>query len=217
MKYTIHTCPNCKAPLPIIEENQTLVKCEYCGSAINLMLTDTEIKKQETELKEKMFIAEQEEKEQQKEQQRQRMADQKKRKNLMLTSTIAWLIATIAFFMMWFLSEESFFALAFFITLVLFIRSYRKERRELQKPGQIYESRTKSIPVYDDNSSKDRFLAFLICLFFGVIGVHHFYVGRVGKGILYIFTGGLFGIGVLVDLILIASGKFKDRDGRYLR
>ena len=62
-------------------------------------------------------------------------------------------------------------------------------------------------------SSKSRLAALLLCIFLGAIGVHHFYVGRVGYGILYIFTAGLFGIGCLVDLILIATGSYKDQYG----
>lgn len=50
---------------------------------------------------------------------------------------------------------------------------------------------------------KDKWIAFLLCFFLGYLGIHKFYEGKVGMGILYIFTGGLCGIGCLVDLILI--------------
>lgn len=43
----------------------------------------------------------------------------------------------------------------------------------------------------------------LLCLFLGIFGVHKFYRGKIGMGILYIFTCGLFGIGVIVDLVKI--------------
>ncbi len=62
-------------------------------------------------------------------------------------------------------------------------------------------------------SAKSRLTALLLCIFLGVFGAHHFYVGRIGYGVLYIFTGGLFGIGILVDLILIATGSYKDQYG----
>ena len=65
-------------------------------------------------------------------------------------------------------------------------------------------------------SNKSRIVALLLCFFLGCIGVHHFYVGRIGQGILYIFTGGLFGIGWLVDFILLATGTFKDQYGFFV-
>lgn len=54
---------------------------------------------------------------------------------------------------------------------------------------------------------KDRKVAILLCLFLGVFGAHHFYEGRMGKGILYLFTLGLFGFGVLFDLIKYILNK----------
>lgn len=59
-------------------------------------------------------------------------------------------------------------------------------------------------------SPKSRLVAFLLCTFLGTLGVHRFYVGKTGTGILWLFTLGLFGIGVLIDWILIITGDFKD-------
>lgn len=56
--------------------------------------------------------------------------------------------------------------------------------------------------IYTYNA-KNKWIAFLLCLFLGVIGGHKFYEGKILMGIIYIFTGGLFGIGVIVDLIAI--------------
>lgn len=53
------------------------------------------------------------------------------------------------------------------------------------------------------NKECDKWISFLLCFFLGFIGAHKFYEGKIGLGILYIFTIGLFGIGVLVDLIVI--------------
>ena len=51
--------------------------------------------------------------------------------------------------------------------------------------------------------AKNKWVAFLLCLFLGGIGAHKFYEGKVGMGILYLFTLGLLGIGALIDLIVI--------------
>lgn len=50
---------------------------------------------------------------------------------------------------------------------------------------------------------KNKWVALLLCLFLGFIGAHKFYEGKIGMGILYIFTFGLFGIGLLIDFIAI--------------
>lgn len=50
---------------------------------------------------------------------------------------------------------------------------------------------------------KNKWTAFLLCLIFGVFGAHKFYEGKTGMGILYLFTVGLFGIGWLIDLIVL--------------
>lgn len=50
---------------------------------------------------------------------------------------------------------------------------------------------------------KNKWVAVLLCIFLGAIGGHKFYEGKIGMGILYLFTGGLLGIGVIVDLITL--------------
>ena len=51
--------------------------------------------------------------------------------------------------------------------------------------------------------AKNKWVAFILCVLFGYFGVHKFYEGKAGAGILYLFTFGLFGIGWFVDCIIL--------------
>lgn len=55
--------------------------------------------------------------------------------------------------------------------------------------------------AYVYGKPKNKWVAVLLCLFLGGIGAHKFYEGKIGMGILYIFTLGLLGIGCVVDFI----------------
>lgn len=66
--------------------------------------------------------------------------------------------------------------------------------------------------------SKKSFMATLLfCLFLGTLGIHRFYVGKIGTGLLMLITGGGFGIWFLIDFILIVVGEFKDKKGLPIR
>ena len=62
-------------------------------------------------------------------------------------------------------------------------------------------------------SPKNKWIALLLCLFGGFLGLHRFYVGKIGSGIAYIFTWGLLYIGAIVDCVMILCDKFTDADG----
>lgn len=62
-------------------------------------------------------------------------------------------------------------------------------------------------------SEKSKTTDLLLCIFLGTLGVHRFYEGKIGTGILWLCTLGLFGIGWVVDLVLIATSKAKDKNG----
>lgn len=66
-------------------------------------------------------------------------------------------------------------------------------------------------------STKSKTTAALLCFFLGELGVHRFYAGKIGTGILYLLTLGLFGIGVLVDFIKILCGSFTDGNGNCIK
>lgn len=66
-------------------------------------------------------------------------------------------------------------------------------------------------------SQKSKMTALLLCIFLGGFGIHRFYVGKIVSGIIWLLSFGLFGIGWLVDIVLILIGSFKDSRGLPLR
>lgn len=60
---------------------------------------------------------------------------------------------------------------------------------------------------------KNKWIALLLAIFLGEFGFHRFYVGKVGTGLIWLFTFGLCGIGWIVDIILILVGSFRDKAG----
>ena len=69
----------------------------------------------------------------------------------------------------------------------------------------------------DQISVKSKVVAALLCFFLGCFGIHRFYVGKVGTGILWFLTAGWFGIGALVDFIVILCGGFRDKNGAFVK
>lgn len=69
------------------------------------------------------------------------------------------------------------------------------------------------IPIVE---RKSWLVTLLLCIFLGGLGIHRFYTGHVFLGVLYLLTGGFFGIGWFFDLILIIFGFYTDRSGAYL-
>jgi TM2 domain-containing membrane protein YozV len=65
-------------------------------------------------------------------------------------------------------------------------------------------------------SPKLRLAALLLCFFVGIFGVHRFYVGKIGTGLLSLFTLGGMGIWATIDLVFILVGHFEDKQGRRL-
>jgi TM2 domain-containing membrane protein YozV len=53
----------------------------------------------------------------------------------------------------------------------------------------------------------------LLCFFLGALGIHRFYVGKIGTGILQLITIGGLGIWTMIDFILVVTGNFKDSSG----
>lgn len=67
------------------------------------------------------------------------------------------------------------------------------------------------------SSDKDKKKALIFCAAGGWFGLHQYYVGNIGKGLLYTCTFGLFVFGWIRDLIQISTGSFCDSSGQPLR
>ncbi len=77
--------------------------------------------------------------------------------------------------------------------------------------------------VSSENSSDKKIMpTFLFAFFLGMLGIHRFYVGKTGSGIAMLLISLTFfgliatGIWAIVDWITIASGNFRDKEGRLL-
>lgn len=63
-------------------------------------------------------------------------------------------------------------------------------------------------------SNKSRMTALLLCALLGWLGAHRFYVGRTRSGILWLLTIGFLGVGVIYDLVMLATGELTDAEGK---
>jgi TM2 domain-containing membrane protein YozV len=70
------------------------------------------------------------------------------------------------------------------------------------------------MPVADP--PKDWLTTLLLAIFLGTFGVHRFYVGKTGTGLLMLFTCGGCGVWTIIDWVMIATGSFMDAQGRPL-
>jgi TM2 domain-containing membrane protein YozV len=70
-----------------------------------------------------------------------------------------------------------------------------------------------------ESDQKQKTVALILCVigFITVGGLHRFYTGHIGTGVLQLLTGGGCLIWQIIDLIAIAGGKFKDAQGQPLK
>jgi TM2 domain-containing membrane protein YozV len=94
----------------------------------------------------------------------------------------------------------------------IFSIKYPNGTKEIINSKEVKNGKT-SDPSAAGN--KSQIVALLLCIFIGALGIHRFYLGHIGMGILYLLTFGLWGIGVIIDLILILTGDLKPKNGDY--
>jgi len=73
----------------------------------------------------------------------------------------------------------------------------------------------------EEISPKSRLVTTLLCIlpayFVGIAGIHRFYLGKIGTGILMLITLGGLGIWTLIDFIFAVSGNMKDKEGKLIK
>ncbi|MHC4975770.1 MAG: NINE protein [Planctomycetota bacterium] len=68
-----------------------------------------------------------------------------------------------------------------------------------------------------ENSDRSYVAMILLCFFLGALGVHRFYAGKIGTGILMLLTLGGLGIWTVIDFVIIVVGGFRDEYGLLIK
>jgi len=108
---------------------------------------------------------------------------------------------------------------------ILKLRSLLEQSPQQTKPVVATSVPTRLRSARPQETDKRILVAFLLCFFLGYLGIHRFYVGKIGSGFIFILLlvtaflvipGIILIIWLLIDLILILIGGFKDSEGRYI-
>ncbi|MBN1845418.1 MAG: protein kinase [Sedimentisphaerales bacterium] len=137
---------------------------------------------------------------------------------ILVLTTMTIVVASLCLGLMNLREDETLIALAFIIfPCILFLVFLCLPSRMVEQIGSGY----RQMPAADGPAAISPFkriwaLVLWAGIFLGAGGLHRFYVGKIGTGVLWLFTGGLLGVGQLVDIIMILSGHFTDKYGRSL-
>ncbi|PLX06499.1 MAG: hypothetical protein C0596_16880 [Marinilabiliales bacterium] len=98
----------------------------------------------------------------------------------------------------------------------------QQPQQEQQPVQPVVEQQQQQDPnqANTEVSEKEKTTALILCIlpyFIQIHGIHRFYTGHIGIGIIQLLTWGGCGIWTLIDLIKIISGKFTDADGKPLK
>jgi TM2 domain-containing membrane protein YozV len=69
----------------------------------------------------------------------------------------------------------------------------------------VFAPTAQAFPPITPTGYKDAGVAYVLLTLLGVFGAHRFYLGKPGSGILYLLTGGLLGVGLLVDIFRLTA------------
>ncbi len=76
------------------------------------------------------------------------------------------------------------------------------EELKNEQPQVIVNNTNTNTNINDyGRKPKNKWIALILCICLGFLGAHKFYEGKAGMGVIYIFTAGIFGIGIFIDLI----------------
>ena len=105
--------------------------------------------------------------------------------------------------------------------------AYTQQQPVYTQPPSVYSQQRPNynqpyVPANTSNqnlavSPKSQGVLIILWFFGGFFGLHYFYAGRIGMGLLYFCTAGLFGIGWIVDICSILGGTFRDELGRPIK
>lgn len=92
----------------------------------------------------------------------------------------------------------------------------------VQNPLIIFKDHNEKVKSENSEQSEaaptggsSQLVALLLCLFIGSLGIHRFYLGYIGIGIIQLLTFGCCGLWTLIDLIMIITGSLKPNGGEY--
>ena len=84
-------------------------------------------------------------------------------------------------------------------------KEYKAIKKEVKESFKTIVKSGKKEPV----SGTEKTVALVLLILVGALGVHKFYLGQIGPGILYLLTGGLCGIGLIIDLIKLLTDTYE--------
>lgn len=95
------------------------------------------------------------------------------------------------------------------------LKTVKQLSKELKKAEQNKKPDTLTAIKHSMGGGKSQLVALLLAILVGGLGIHRFYLGYIGIGIIQLITLGGCGIWALIDLIRIATGDLQPKDGSY--